>query len=726
MKQNNYKPSQVDLSSIAEQSNTQSDVELEQIDMAKMNCYEYYTALDPQSTQVFQIEGEYHIKEMFNRLIKKVIDKAQENEILRKLPTVSASNSLNLLVMPLAQAFYKPENPIRDIQSGGLGEDFEPLHIQQEQWLTSKINMEIKPENRPNTCQTSSPMTFARSKVFDQQTIKEKKQLDPMPIDLVDPLDISITEEQLRNEKERQTKEKLELNEAEKRRKLKEEKEEQLKYELMAKDKKSKQYTYDYDGKLISVNTAKGTKLPPPASTLASKFEEDQSTKINPKKKYNKVPWNNKKTDDEKDKEKDTFKFNQIAPLVVENMNLQPGIVVTHEGRIKEGTRPNTVDLQNMNNPALRMARNEYLSLTQQMNSTINNNIQVHAEDKPIKEIDKGKGFNYDRFKRLTQQSNNQLGVIKINSTKIFEQLAQAFFEEPEELPKIINQQTSKSSQENTLKGVKSPVDQFNLSLYKNNVVGKDQQNEIGINYEKLKTLKANSRFEILYRFKIQQAKRKKNVIRIKYITYCKKPKKLQIMITFVVYNLLTMSVINYFIIIMELLRDPSHDRVVKTLKPPPHRPLSHQLIFPDKLKNKPDWRLLLDHLSKEGRIAKEDLIKLVSECNKIFKNEGNLIYLHDPLTVVGDIHGQYYDLVKMFDVGGNIESTKYLFLGDFVDRGSFSIEVIVLVYAIKINFPNTVFFLRGNHECRQLTSFFNFKDECIQKKTLSSRPLQV
>ena len=61
-----------------------------------------------------------------------------------------------------------------------------------------------------------------------------------MPIDLVDPLDISFTEEQLRNEKERQIKERLELNEAEKRRKLKEEKEEQLKYELMAKDKKSK------------------------------------------------------------------------------------------------------------------------------------------------------------------------------------------------------------------------------------------------------------------------------------------------------------------------------------------------------------------------------------------------------------------------------------------------------------------------------------------------------
>ena len=164
----------------------------------------------------------------------------------------------------------------------------------------------------------------------------------------------------------------------------------------------------------------------------------------------------------------------------------------------------------------------------------------------------------------------------------------------------------------------------------------------------------------------------------------------------------------------VEPLPDPFEDRVMKDILPPPHIPLPHNKLFPKK--GIPDWKTLRDHLTREGRIAKSDFLELLSIFKEIIKAEPNIIKIEDPVTVVGDLHGQYYDLLKCLEVGGNPENTKYLFLGDYVDRGTFSIENILLLMSLKINFKNTILMLRGNHECRQMTSFFNFKQECEVK----------
>jgi serine/threonine-protein phosphatase 2B catalytic subunit len=83
--------------------------------------------------------------------------------------------------------------------------------------------------------------------------------------------------------------------------------------------------------------------------------------------------------------------------------------------------------------------------------------------------------------------------------------------------------------------------------------------------------------------------------------------------------------------------------------------------------------------------LHKSDLLDLINIFISTLKQEPNILKIQDPVTLVGDIHGQYYDLIKLFEVGGEPSDTKYLFLGDYVDRGNFSVECIILLYSIKV-----------------------------------------
>lgn len=86
-----------------------------------------------------------------------------------------------------------------------------------------------------------------------------------------------------------------------------------------------------------------------------------------------------------------------------------------------------------------------------------------------------------------------------------------------------------------------------------------------------------------------------------------------------------------------------------------------------------------------------------------LLKKEPNMVRVPEPCVFIGDIHGQYYDLHHILRLIDRLHELNHVFLGDYVDRGMFSVEVILLLYAIKLNYPKSVFLLRGNHECRQM-----------------------
>lgn len=111
----------------------------------------------------------------------------------------------------------------------------------------------------------------------------------------------------------------------------------------------------------------------------------------------------------------------------------------------------------------------------------------------------------------------------------------------------------------------------------------------------------------------------------------------------------------------------------------------------------------------------------MCQKAKEIFIEESNILRVDAPVIICGDIHGQFYDLLKLFQVGGDCPDKNYLFLGDFVDRGYNSVETILLLLALKVRYPDRITLIRGNHESRQITQIYGFYDECRRKYGSSS-----
>lgn len=119
---------------------------------------------------------------------------------------------------------------------------------------------------------------------------------------------------------------------------------------------------------------------------------------------------------------------------------------------------------------------------------------------------------------------------------------------------------------------------------------------------------------------------------------------------------------------------------------------------------------------TKNVILKNSEIHQICAIAGEIFMQQPSLVELSPPVKIVGDVHGQFHDLIRMFEKCGFPPTSNYLFLGDYVDRGKQSLETILLLLCYKIKYPENFFLLRGNHECASVTRVYGFYDECKRR----------
>merc|ERR1712062_523313 len=122
-----------------------------------------------------------------------------------------------------------------------------------------------------------------------------------------------------------------------------------------------------------------------------------------------------------------------------------------------------------------------------------------------------------------------------------------------------------------------------------------------------------------------------------------------------------------------------------------------------------------IEQLMECKQLQENHVKTLCEKAKEILTKESNVQEVKCPVTVCGDVHGQFHDLMELLRIGGKSPDTNYLFMGDYVDRGYYSVETVSLLVTLKVRFRERITILRGNHESRQITQVYGFYDECLK-----------